>query len=82
MFGFSRTAPQTESVSLELYAERAGAAWACSYSTSAEYDAAIIAERRAAGIYGPRRARKQLFLTIAGVAAGVGTVTLLIATFA
>jgi hypothetical protein len=82
MLGFSRNAPQTDTVSLELYAERAGAAWACSYSTSAEFDAAIIAERRAAGIYGPRRARKQLFLTIAGVAAGVGTVTLLIAAFA
>jgi hypothetical protein len=82
MLGLSRSVPQTDAVSLEAIAERAGAAWACSYSTSAEYDAAIISERRAAGIYGPRRARKQLFLTVAGVAAGVGTVTLLIAAFA
>jgi hypothetical protein len=82
MLGSSRTTPQNATASLELIAERAGAAWACSFSTSAEYDAAIIAERRAAGLYGPRRARRQLFLTVAGVAAGVGTVTLLIAAFA
>jgi hypothetical protein len=82
MLGLSRTAPQTEAISLELYAERAGAAWACSYSTSAEFDAAIIAERRAAGVYGPRRARRQIFLTIAGVIAGLGALALLIAAFA
>ena len=81
MLGLNRTMPQQATASLESIAERAGAAWACSFSTSAEFDAAIIAERRAAGIYGPRRARKQLFLTVAGVAAGVGTVTLLIAAF-
>ena len=40
---------------LEAYAERAGDALACAYSSSAEFDAALIAERRAAGIYGPRR---------------------------
>ena len=43
---------------LEAYAERAGAALACAYSNSAEFDAALIAERRAAGIYGPRRHRR------------------------
>jgi hypothetical protein len=79
---FRNSAPQADTVSLEHYAERAGAAWACSYSTSAEYDAALIAERRAAGVYGPQRARRQLFMTVAGVAAGVGAVVLLITAFA
>ena len=55
-----RNGPDT----LEAYAERAGAALACAYSNSAEFDAALIAERRAAGVYGPRRHRKQMLATI------------------
>ena len=47
--------PDAAVVALEAYAARAGAALACAYSTSAEYDAALIAERRAAGVYGPKR---------------------------
>jgi hypothetical protein len=34
-------------LALEAYAEHAGAALACAYSSSAEFDAALIAERRA-----------------------------------
>jgi hypothetical protein len=79
---FSRAASQPDTASLERCAERAGAAWACSYSSSAEYDAALIAERRAAGVYGPRRARRQLFLTIAGIGSGLGIIGLLIAALA
>ncbi len=79
---FSRAASRPDTASLEQHAERAGAAWACSYSSSEEYDAALIAERRAAGVYGPRRARRQLFLTIAGVGSGLGMIGLLIATLA
>lgn len=82
MLGMNRTTPQTETMSLEQIAERAGAAWACTFSSSAEYDAAIIAERRAAGVYGPLRQRRQIFLTATGVAAGLGAMTLLIAAFA
>jgi hypothetical protein len=37
---------------LEAYAERAGAALACAYSNSAEFDAALIAARRAAASTG------------------------------
>jgi hypothetical protein len=81
MLSFSRT-ESAEPISLEQYAERAGAAWACCYSTSAEFDAAIIAERRAAGVYGPRYQRKQLFLTVSGVVAGLGALMLVIAAFA
>ncbi len=42
-------------LTLELHAQRAGAALAWVYSSSAEYEAALIAERRAAGVYGPKR---------------------------
>ena len=51
---------------------------ACVYSSSAEYDAALIAERRAAGVYGPRRYRRQRLATVAGLAAGIAVIALLI----
>jgi hypothetical protein len=56
---------------LEAYAERAGAALACAFSNSAEFDAALIAARRAAGVYGPKRHRRQMWATVAGLAAGL-----------
>jgi len=62
---------------LELYAERAGAALACEYSNSAEFDAALIAARRAAGVYGPRRHRRQMLVTAVGIAAGLAVVVFL-----
>ncbi len=61
-------------LSLELRAQHAGYAWACQYSSSAEYDAALIAERRAAGVYGPRRRRRQIAMTALGIAAGIALV--------
>jgi len=67
-----------ENLSLEAYAERAGAALACAFSSSAELDAAVIAARRAAGVYGPRRYRKQRLATAAGIAAALAVITLLI----
>ena len=67
-----------EPLSLEVRAERAGAALACEYSNSAEYDAALIAARRAAGVYGPRRHRRQVLVTAAGIAAGLVVVAFLI----
>jgi hypothetical protein len=70
--------PQAELVALEACAERAGAALACAYSSSAEFDAALIAERRAAGVYGPRRHRRHWLLAAAGVAAGLAVLVLLI----
>jgi hypothetical protein len=65
-------------LALEDYARSAGAALACIYSSSAEYDAALIAERRAAGIYSPKRRRRQMLATAAGVAVGVAAVLFLI----
>jgi hypothetical protein len=71
--------PQTDHVALEAFAARAGAALACAYSSSAEFDAALIAERRAAGVYGPKRRRKQMLVTAAGIAAAFTLIVLLIA---
>lgn len=59
---------------LQSLAEEAGAAWACLYSTSAEFDAALIAERRAAGVYGPKRQRRTMFMAAAGIAAGLAVI--------
>ena len=70
--------PDAAVLTLEAYAERAGVALACAYSSSAEFDAALIAERRAAGVYGPKRHRKQMLVTAAGVAAGLTVVIFLI----
>ncbi len=67
----------TAALTLEAYA--AGAALACAYSSSAEFDAALIAERRAAGVYGPKRHRKRMLATAAGVAAGLAVIIFLIA---
>lgn len=64
---------------LEAHVMRAGAALACAYSSSAEFDAALIAARRAAGVYGPKRRRKQMLVTAVGIAAGLAVIAFLIA---
>ena len=74
---------ETAVLALEAFAERAGAALACAalacaYSSSAEFDAALIAERRAAGIYGPKRHRKRNLATAAAIAAGLAVIIFLI----
>jgi hypothetical protein len=69
---------EAQVLALEAHAERAGAAMACAYSSSAEFDAALIAERRAAGVYGPKRHRKQMLATLAGLAAGLAVIVFLI----
>ena len=74
----SLASPQSDLLTLEAYAARAGAALACAYSSSAEYDAAVIAERRAAGIYGPKRRRKQMLVTAAGIVAGLAVIVFFI----
>ncbi|MGE0565021.1 MAG: hypothetical protein AB7O50_10955 [Pseudolabrys sp.] len=62
---------------LEACAEGAGRALACPYSSSAEFDAALIHARRAAGVYGPRRHRRMLNAA-AGVLAGMMAVVLVL----
>jgi hypothetical protein len=70
--------PQANIIVLEAYAAHAGAALACAYSSSAEFDAALIAERRAAGLFGPKRHRKLMLVTAAGVVAALAIIVLLI----
>jgi hypothetical protein len=70
--------PAAEMNALEVYAERAGLALACAFSSSAEFDAALIAQRRAAGVYGPRRHRRQALVTAAGLAIGLMAIGALI----
>ncbi len=67
-----------DALPLEVCAEQAGAALACAYSNSAEFDAALIAARRAAGVYGPKRHRRQMLATAAGITAGLLIIAYLI----
>ena len=62
---------------LEMAVQNAGSALACSFSSSAEFEAAIIAAKRAAGIYGPKRRRRQV-LNIMGTGAAAALVALFI----
>ncbi|WP_137044621.1 hypothetical protein [Pseudolabrys sp. FHR47] len=70
----SPASPNEAALLLEAHALQAGSAWGCQYSSSAEYDAALIAERRAAGIYGPKRQRRQLLTAACAVAAGLAVI--------
>ena len=78
MLGFSFSVRPADAPSLEAHAEYAGLALACPFSSSAEFDAALIAERRAAGIYGPRRYRRQKLIIAVGVAAALAIIALFI----
>ena len=68
----------TTAMSLESRAEQAGTALACCYSSSAEFDAELIAERRAAGVYGPKRHRRHMLATFGGIAAGLTVIVFFI----
>jgi hypothetical protein len=68
----------TAALALESRAEGAGAAFACAYGSSAEFDAALIAARRAAGVYGPKRHRKRMLILAAASAATLSALILLI----
>jgi type IV secretory pathway component VirB8 len=45
---------------LQHTAERAGHAWGCPFASSAEFEAANIQAKREAGVYGPKRQRRQV----------------------
>jgi hypothetical protein len=53
---------------LEIAVQNAGTALACPFSSSAEFEAATIAAKRAAGIYGPKRYRRQALIIAVGIA--------------
>jgi hypothetical protein len=76
---FGSRAGVSAAAELEVQAANAGLALACAFSSADEYNAALIAERRAAGVYGPKRHRKQMLMTSAGVAAALVTIVYLVA---
>ena len=54
--------PRVDSYSLEAQAACAGIALACAYSTSEEYEAAVILERRKSGAYGSEFHRRHVLM--------------------
>jgi hypothetical protein len=62
---------------LESAVQGAGSALACPFASSAEFEAATINDRRAAGRYGQKRLRRQAFLIAVGIAAAMLLISLL-----
>ena len=64
-------------MSLEAAAELARGGFACIFSTSDEYEMALISERRAQGRYDRRRSRWPAFMFVGCALLVAGTVLLL-----
>jgi len=64
-------------MSLEAAAVAARGGFACMFSTSDEYETALITERRAQGRYAPRRSRWPLAMFVGCALMVAGTVLLL-----
>jgi len=62
-------------LTLKVDAERAGLAWACPFSSSDEFEAAVIRSRREAGVYGPKRSRRRALYVAAVVAVLIAAVS-------
>ena len=67
------TDPRTDVLALQMDAERAGLAWACPFSSSDEFEAAVISSRRRAGAYGPSRVRRYAVYAAGAAAAAALT---------
>jgi hypothetical protein len=63
-------------LALQSNAERAGCALACTFGSSAEFEAAVIRSRLDAGVYGPKRRWRSI--AYAGATIGVLIVLILI----
>ena len=59
---------EADLAALKRAAERAGTALACLFSSADEFEADIIRERRAAGLYGPAHSRRRLKLVALALA--------------
>ncbi len=77
MDSIRRRNPQADLVSLEAAAVSARGGFACMFSTSEEYETALITERRAQGRYGQRRSRWPAIMFVGCAMLVVGTVLLL-----
>jgi hypothetical protein len=68
--------PRSEVLTLQKHAERAGYAWTCPYSSSAEFEAAVIRSRRRAGAYRSIQIRRYaVYAAILVAAAAAATAT-------
>jgi uncharacterized protein GlcG (DUF336 family) len=76
MHAIRRRNPQAALLSLEAAAASARGGFACIFSTSDEYESALIAERRAQGRYDHRRSRWPVVLFAGGVIVVAGTALL------
>jgi hypothetical protein len=65
--------PPADAVTLQVDAERAGFAWACPFSSSAEFEAAVIGSRRRAGAYRWLRLRRYAVCAAVLAVAAVAT---------
>jgi hypothetical protein len=63
-------------LALQSTAESAGWAFACSFTSSAEFEAAVIRSKLAAGSYGPGRRHRSI--AYAGAAIGLLIVAILL----
>jgi hypothetical protein len=68
--GHPRVVNQFPADLLASQAAQAGCALACSYSSSDEFEAAVIKSKLDAGAYGPKRYRRRRHALWAGIAAG------------
>jgi hypothetical protein len=64
-------------LALQSNAELAGLAMACSYSSSAEFEAAVINSRLRAGAYGSRRRLRQVLYAVT-TAGALGSLLLML----
>jgi hypothetical protein len=78
MDSIRRRNPQSDLMSLEAAAISTRGGFACMFSTSDEYETALITQRRAQGRYGQRRSRWPAILFVGCAMMVAGTVLLLL----
>jgi len=77
MDSFRRQNPQAAITALEAAAMTARGGFACLFSSSDEYETALISERRAQGHYGRQASHWPTLMFVVGALAVAGTVLLL-----
>jgi hypothetical protein len=70
--------PSAQWVALEGCAQSAGHALACAFSSSDEFEAALIAERRAEGRYGRSQRAKRVAITMTAIALAIAVVAIVV----
>jgi hypothetical protein len=77
MDSYRRQNPQAALMALEAAAASARGGFACMFSSSDEYESAVISERRAQGLYGRQRGHWPAVMFLGCSLAVAGTVLLL-----